>query len=200
MAPLTLEKGSQVLPCHSSEGRAEKLLGGAPPYDVRLTQGEKLWAVTPLLVATVRHPGDLQRGEGRQAGNKLLFVPLLVGAPCIPLAPPPPSEKKGWTHPQCCPRAEGPPPPFSVSGVGPVPLVGGVRREGMGKKIQLGLLPSEVRVPRAAIRVLPTQLLGGQVRSGCPLDSYTYPTPPVAGIASFLHITLVWLRGDHKPL
>ena len=69
----------------------------------------------------------------------------------------------------------------------------------MGEKSSWASYPSGVWVPMAAIRVLPTPLLGVQVRSVCPPDSRTYPAPPVAGIASFLHITLRWLRGTTKP-
>lgn len=55
-------------------------------------------------------------------------------------------------------------------------------------------------MPVAEIRVRSTPRLGVQVRSACPPDSRTYPAPPVAEIASFLHITLGWLRGDHRTL
>lgn len=98
------------------------------------------------------------------------------------------------------PLAEGPPPPLNVIGVGPMPTVGGLMREGMGRKSSWASFPSGVWVPVAPRRALASRQLAVQVPSICPLDSHTYPAPPVAGIASFLHITLGWPRGNHKPL
>lgn len=87
------------------------------------------------------HPGNLQGEKGRQAGNKLLLVPVPVGAPFVPLFPPP--GKKGWTHPGRCPFAEGPPssPHCQWGGACIHGCGGGGMKEEMGQKDWLGLFP-----------------------------------------------------------
>lgn len=138
--------------------------------------------------------------KGGKAGRQRSDLgPSASGSPIQPPCPPH-SEKKGWTHPQRSLSAEGPPPPLNVSGVGPIPTVGGLRCGGWGKTSSWAFYPRGVWVPMAEIRVRSTPRLGVQVRSACPPDSRTYPAPPVAGIASFLHITLGWRRGDHRTL
>lgn len=92
-APLTPERGAVL-----GEGggrRTEKLPTGPPPSPAPARGRGKLRAMTPLLVPTVGHPGDLQRGEGRRTGNELLLVRVPVGAPFIPLAHPPLSRRDG---------------------------------------------------------------------------------------------------------
>lgn len=163
---------------------------GPPP--ARAWGRGKLRALTPLLVPKVGAPGRFTDRGGKAGGNELLQVRVPVGAPFIPLAHPSLRRRDGL-NPSVASPAEGPPPPLNVSGVGPIPTVGGLRRGGWGKTSSWAFYPRGVWVRS-------TPRLGVQVRSACPPDSRTYPAPPVAGIASFLHITLGWLRGDHRTL
>lgn len=90
LAPLTLERGSRVPPCHPRRDWAEKLSAEPPSWrGFGPLVKRKLSATTPLLVPMVGHPGGLQGGEERLVGSKLLLVPVPVGAPCVLLAPPP---------------------------------------------------------------------------------------------------------------
>lgn len=73
LAPLTLERGSRVPPCHPSRSRERSCLQGPSPGEgpAHLEQ-RKLSSTTPLLVPTMGHPGSLQGGEDRRVGNELL--------------------------------------------------------------------------------------------------------------------------------
>ena len=140
LAPLTLERGSRVFPCHPRGGRTEKQSAGAPSCAGPAYSGRgKLWAMTPLLGPTVGHPGDLQRGEGRRAGNKLPLVRVPVGAPFVPLAPPP--RRRDGLISSVASRWKGPLLPSVSAGWGLYPRLGGYGGRGWGKNLAGPLTP-----------------------------------------------------------
>lgn len=73
LAPLTLERGSRVPPCHPAGAeRRSSLQGPSPGEGPAHLEQRKLSPTTPLLVPTVGHPGSLPGGEEMRVGNKLL--------------------------------------------------------------------------------------------------------------------------------
>lgn len=146
MGPLTLGRRSRVPPCHTRGGRAKKLPGGTRSWrGPALSARGKLRATTPLLVPTMGQPGNLLGGEvGRAGGQHAAFGPRATGnsihSPCHPSSSRRLSWEEGMDPSSAAPSAERPPPPLNVSGVGLIPTIGGLKKEGIGGESLVGPL------------------------------------------------------------